>query len=382
MSWREAFERVVASLQETALDDALWPATSALIDDACGASGNSIIVSRGKGGRAEVLFVMHYSRGQRREDLERDYFRNYFPHDERIPRLRQLPDSRLVHVADLYTAEERKTSATLNEALPRYGCRNGLNVRLSLPDDLWITWAIADPVKPGAWGSGQLHMIERLLPHLRQFVRFRQALAGTETLGSSLAGLLGASRLGVVSVDRRGKILAANDRARAILRQGSGLRDQGGFLCARSPADAARLERLVARALPQPDRPPVSGTLTVRRRHGQSGLTVHVNPLTTRLMDFGGSGIAALVLLADPEVEPNLDAQVVASALNLTPAQGQVALLLARGRTLSEIAAATGRGENTIRTHRARIYRRLGISGRAELVQLVEAVGEFLPPRD
>ena len=225
-------------------------------------------------------------------------------------------------------------------------------------------------------------MIERLLPHLRHFVRFRQALADAGTLGSSLADRLAASRLGVVSVDRRGKILEANDRARAILRQGSGLWDQGGFLCARSPADAARLERLVAQALPRPDRTPVSGSMTVRRRHGLSGLTVHVNPLATRLMDFGGAAIAALVLLADPNVERDLDAHVVASALNLTPAQGQVALLLARGRTLGEIAAASGRAENTVRTHRARIHRRLGISSRAELVQLVEAVGEFLPPRD
>lgn len=382
MSQREAFERVVAALQETALDDALWPATSALIDDACGASGNTIIVSEGSDANARVLFAMNYRRGERREDLERDYFQNYFPHDERVPRLRQLPDSKLVHVADLYTAEERKTSPTFNEALPRYGSRNSLCVRLSLPGGLWITWAIADPVKPGAWASDQRDMIKRLLPHLRHFVRFRQALADAETLGSSLAGLLSTSRLGVVSVDRRGKILAANGRARAVLRQGSALRDQGGFLGARSPTDAARLERLVARALPQPDRPLVSGTLTVRRRHGLSGLTVHVNPLTTHLMDFGGSGIAALVLLADPEVEPSLDAQVVASALNLTPAQGQVALSLARGQTLSEIAAATGRGENTVRTHRAGIYRRLGISSRAELVQVVEAVGEFLPPRD
>ena len=144
MSQREAFERVVASLQEAALDDAPWPAASALIDDACGASGNSIIVSRGNDDNARILFVMSYRRGQRREDLERDYFQNYFPHDERIPRLRRLPDSRVVHVADLYTAEERKTSPTFNEALPRYGTRNSLNVRLSLPG---VTYGSRGPLR-------------------------------------------------------------------------------------------------------------------------------------------------------------------------------------------------------------------------------------------
>ena len=55
--------------------------------------------------------------------LEREYFDVYYPRDERIPRLWQLPDSRLVHVKDLYTAEEMKTSPVYNEILLRAGRR-------------------------------------------------------------------------------------------------------------------------------------------------------------------------------------------------------------------------------------------------------------------
>ena len=39
-----------------------------------------------------VPFVGLYYRGQRREDLEQKYFEVYHPIDERVPRLRQLPD--------------------------------------------------------------------------------------------------------------------------------------------------------------------------------------------------------------------------------------------------------------------------------------------------
>ena len=59
-----------------------------------------------------------YNRGQRREDLEREYLENYHATDERVPRFRQLPGGRLVHVKDLHTAEELKASPTYNEALP------------------------------------------------------------------------------------------------------------------------------------------------------------------------------------------------------------------------------------------------------------------------
>ena len=37
------------------------------------------------------------------------------PTDERVPRLRQLPDGRIVHVTSLYTARELRTSRTYNE---------------------------------------------------------------------------------------------------------------------------------------------------------------------------------------------------------------------------------------------------------------------------
>ena len=43
------FTRVLAALHEAALQEALWPATSALIDEACGATGNALVVSEGFG---------------------------------------------------------------------------------------------------------------------------------------------------------------------------------------------------------------------------------------------------------------------------------------------------------------------------------------------
>ena len=39
MSDRDAFERTLASLYDAMLDDTHWPATSALIDEACGSDG-------------------------------------------------------------------------------------------------------------------------------------------------------------------------------------------------------------------------------------------------------------------------------------------------------------------------------------------------------
>ena len=150
MSDQDAFERIMASLYDAMLNDQRWPTVSALIDEACGLTGNSLMVAEGPKDDVRVLCVGTYRRGQRREDLDRDYLENYHPTDERVPRFRQLPDSRLVHVQDLFTAEQLKTSPTYNEMLLRNSGQDSLNARLDGPDGSHIAWSLNDP---GAWGA-------------------------------------------------------------------------------------------------------------------------------------------------------------------------------------------------------------------------------------
>ena len=121
-------------MHNATLDDTRWPLVSALIDEACGATGNAIVVSEGSGEDARIHFRASYYRGERNEELEAEYFCHYHHRDERVPRLWQLPDSRLVPVAGPYTEREKRTSAAYNEGLRQGGRQNGLNVRMESPD--------------------------------------------------------------------------------------------------------------------------------------------------------------------------------------------------------------------------------------------------------
>ena len=376
MSAQDAFERILASLYEAMLDDTLWPATSALIDEACGIQGNGIMVGAGPRDAVRALFVGLYYRGERREDWEREYLEVYHPIDESVPRFRQLPDSRVVHVTDLYTAEELKTSLTYNEALHLGSAQNSLRVRLDGPDGSHITWGIHDPVASGGWESSQLTLIKGLLPYIRQFVRVRQALVGAEALGASVADLLDTPRIGVIHLDRRGQIIEANDRARAILRHGDGLSDRGGELRARGPADHAHLEGLLAGALPSAG-VGVSGSMLLRRPSGVLPLVVHVKPVVVSRPDYGARRVAVLVLLVEPGRPSRIDPTLVATTLGLTRAESQIAVALAQGQTVREIAGTTGRQVSSIHWHLKHIYRKLGVARQAELVQLVRAIIEF-----
>ena len=376
MSDQDMFDRILASLYDAMLDDTYWPATSALIDEACGAQGNALLVGEGPPDDIRALFVGLYYRGERREDLEREYLEHYHAIDESVPRLRQQPASRVVHITDLYTAEELKTSPVYNEMLPRLNAQDSLNVRLDDSECSYIAWDIADPVTRGGWASPQLALIKGLLPHIRQFVRVQQALAKVEARGVSATGLLDTQRIGVLYLDRRGRIVEANDRARALLRRGDGVSDRGGELRAREPADQARLARLVAAALPAAGLA-VSGSMTLRRAVGLPRFVVHATPVGVRQPDFGARRVAALVLIVEPGRQVRLDPGLVAVTLGLTLTESQVAIWLAEGRNVGDIAVATGRSASSVRWHLKQIYHKQGLVGQADLVRLVLSLPEI-----
>ena len=375
MSDQDAFERILASLYDAMLDDALWPATSALIDEACGMHGNALLVGQGPKEAVRVFCAGFYYRGQRRADWEREYLGIYHPIDECVPRFRQLPDSRVVHASMLYTDEELKTSVAYNEGLPRLHSQDGLRARLDGPDGSHISWVTADPVTPGGWEAPQVALLRGLLPHIRQFVRVHQALDDAAALGTSVTGLLDNRRVGVIHLDRYGRIVAANDRARDILRRGDGLSDRDGVLRARAPADQARFERLMADALPTAGA--VSGSITLRRPSLLPRFMVHVKPVGLRQPDFGTQRTAVLVLLVEPGNRPRIDPNLVATTLGLTPAESRIAVWLTEGRTVREIATATGRRESSIHWHLRQMYLKLDISRQADLVRLVLSIAEF-----
>ena len=81
-------------------------------------------------------------------------------------------------------------------------------------DGCQVLWSFSDSAEPGGWGSDQIRIIEHLAPHVRQCMRVRRVLADARALGASLTELLDNTRAGIIQLDRRGRIAAANDQAR------------------------------------------------------------------------------------------------------------------------------------------------------------------------
>ena len=187
----------------------------------------------------------------------------------------------------------------------------------------------------------------------------------------------GHSRFSVFQLDRRGWIVAANDRARRLLEEDQGLADVDGVLSATEPRDNRVLQRLLARATPARGASGAAGSMTIARSSASTRLVVHVVPQSTHERESDARQAAVLVLVADPERPPSIDVGLVQAALGLTPAESRLATLVAHGQRVRDIAALTGRSEGTIRRHLDKIIRKQGISGQADLVRRVLSLDGF-----
>ncbi len=375
MAAEDKFERVLANLYQAALANDKWVSAAASINDMIRTSGHSLVYGeQGPMGEPEVYLARFFVGAERREDLERSYFLDYCWRDEAIPRLSRLRDGQLVHKPDLYTDQEKRTSAAY-QFRRVHGTHNGLFMPLDELGGAGIIMSFANSTERGGWGQDQIQAIKRLAPHIRQFARVRRAIADAEALGASLAELLENRRSGFIQLDRRGRILEANDLARNMLLKRDGLCDEEGVLAAGDPGEDAQLQRLLARALPPYGVQGAGGSMKITRRKGGAPLVLEIHPVGDRGTDYRGWQVGALVLVVDPAARPRVDPELAAEVLGLTLTESRVAVAVASGQTVARTADALGCAQSTVRTHLKRVYRKQGIRKQTELVRRVLSLG-------
>lgn len=382
MGRADRFERALEDLYRAALadDDGLLSAP-ALINDVVATKGHSLTyVEMDPRGNPEIHLSHFFVSPERRVDLERRYYKDYFWRDEAIPRLRGLRHGEFVRKLDLYTDEEQKSSATFNEFRRAHQSQHGFFGAAHGLDGCRTVISFGNSTEREGWGHDQIRLIQRLAPHMLQFARVRRAMAEARALGASLAELLENRQLGIIQLGRRNRVVEANDRARDILSQRDGLSDTGGMLSAQNRGENAELRRLLARALPAHGLQGAGGSMKITRRKSRAPWVLEIHPLRGTGADRLAWRVKALVLVLDPAVRPRLDPDVVAAVMGLTTAESQVAVALATGRTVAGIANARGCAESTVKTHIKRIYRKLGISRRTELVRRVLALEALRKP--
>lgn len=229
--------------------------------------------------------------------------------------------------------------------------------------------AVCRPERAGAFDDDALRQVQALLPHAQAALRLRQRLEGAETIAAQALAALDRLAIGVILVDRDGRPCFVNRRAEAIAGERDGLVLSRDRLGAATGAASQALQRLVGEAARGN---PSARPLHLPRPSLRRALMVRAVPLGAAAERRLGDGdLRAMVLVNDPEQPNRLDASLVAQALDLTPREAAVAVLLAEGLDLPAIAGRLGIAVPTARTHLRSAFAKSGTGRQADLVSLV-----------
>lgn len=207
------------------------------------------------------------------------------------------------------------------------------------------------------------------LPHVLAAVRLQNAIdhPGTELLRGSLDMMRTAAML----IDGAGRVCAWTRPAEDVL--------SGGLLCiADGQLQAvhggfdALLQRAVGAAIAS--QPVLMPDLWVP--DASPPLLVEVNPLPLRPWSFGFAP-AAIITFRSPLRGDMLDGGILAQALGLTRAEGDVAAMVAMGQNRQAIAAARCTSVQTVTAQMRSIFQKCGVRREAELVAIALQIGQL-----
>jgi DNA-binding CsgD family transcriptional regulator len=179
--------------------------------------------------------------------------------------------------------------------------------------------------------------------------------------------------MGVVALDRTGRVIARNHVARSILGKRDGLQLAHDRLVVPSPSESAKLRALIARACSPVEGgdSPEGGSLQVSQSPPRRPLALLVAPLRLTGQADRHDEPAAVVFISDPDRGTETWREMLTRMYALTPAEAEVAFLILRGARVDEIARSRRTSVNTARTHLKRIFEKLGANTQSDVVRVL-----------
>jgi DNA-binding CsgD family transcriptional regulator/PAS domain-containing protein len=234
----------------------------------------------------------------------------------------------------------------------------------------WLC-AAATP-KQGTFGTPErVALLGTLVPHLQQAIQTQTRLADLDNRHRDFVAAVDVLSDGIVIVGGDGRVVHLNPAAEAIVASADGLCVRSGYLRATVARTDGVLDLAVHRAFSR-GRSTVAtgGCVAVPRLSGLRPYVVRVIPLNPEGR-VGEASSTVLVVIADPEREPQPESEALRRLYGLTKTEAAVAVRVLGGSGLKPIADDMSLSLATVRTHLQHVFDKTDTHRQAELVRLL-----------
>jgi len=184
-----------------------------------------------------------------------------------------------------------------------------------------------------------------------------------------MRGRLDHDAAGVMFTDKDGRVIETNQAAERILRLADGLTIRNGQICARRSFETAKLAEFVAKAATNSH--PSAGCLLIGRDGGRPAYIVRIAPVTAGL---GGYDLPmAMVLVSAPD-ENRVSESELSELYGLSPAECRLAMAVAYGKRLNDLAGEFGVQITTLRTQLSSVLKKCEVERQSDLVRLISNI--------
>lgn len=228
----------------------------------------------------------------------------------------------------------------------------------------------------GPYGEMEISILRPLMPHLRRAALLHGECTAMRAQLATFTGHLDKSPHPFLLTDREARVLYANAAARQAGIRKDGLAIEEGRL--RLWAEKAHLAFLDAiRQITRGQGAPVHSIPAPRPSQKAPYRLFLMSIPDFGALPLGTSQPAAAVLIMDSEWALEPDPATLRDLFSLTPAEARVTGHLVAGRSVQEIACATGVSIETVRSQVRSILSKTGTGRQGELISLVLRMTPF-----
>lgn len=231
---------------------------------------------------------------------------------------------------------------------------------------------VATSPRPSFATPERVKLISGLVVHFQQALRTQDKLTALANTTVEIAGALEVVRHGVLIVAGDHLVINVNSAAERIFRAEDGLCMRSGRITATSTHAERELHRAIHNALDGEGSTIRRGrSFDCVRPSGKRPYVIHVLPSNRRDADEPPRQPMAMVLIIDPEDEPEPAAALLRRLYRLTNAEAEIALRMMHGAGVKQISEELSISLTTVRTHLQHVFDKTDTHRQAELVRLL-----------
>ncbi len=284
-----------------------------------------------------------------------------------------LPPGEVITLHEFLSTESLLASDFYRIIMEPQGWYDFLGLDLREEGELDVRFRVGRHHGAQPFGEHEKELLRALQPHLERAIRLHTRISRSEQERAVYAGAVEKLAVATIILDEQGRVLSSNDTANALLQGCDGITLREERLALLQKDANAELVTLLQEVMQSREQAQPTAARAMQVARGDErpdlGLVARAVPRTEGAEGRGIPSVA--IFISDPlqVAEPPL--QVISRLFGFTPAEANLAMLLANGLTLDEASAELAVSRNTARTHLRAVFAKTGVTRQTGLVRLI-----------